>query len=269
MLPCLDDLIPLVQAIAREELLPRFNHAERRVKADGSIVTEADFAVQRRLAEALRQRYPELELLGEEMDPARQRELLGRLEQGLWCLDPLDGTSNFAAGFPFFCISLALLQGPEPVLGLVYDPLRDECFTAQRGRGAWLNGRVLRCRTADLPLSACLAAVDFKRLDPGRAAALACRPPYRSLRYLGSGALEWCWLAADRFQVYLHGRQKLWDYAAGALILTEAGGWATTLEGEPIFAPGLPPRSVVAAGDSRLHGQWWAALAAEPHSGPE
>jgi len=175
-------------------------------------------------------------------------------------LDPLDGTSNFAAGLPFFSISLALLIERKSVLGVVYDPIRDECFTAERGRGAWLNGVQLRVRPTDLPLRRGLAVVDFKRLGP-LAAKLAARPPYSSQRNLGSVALEWCWLAAGRFQVYLHGKQKLWDYAAGALILSEAGGHAETLQGEPIFSPELQPRSVVAAGDARLFQEWKAWLA--------
>lgn len=255
MLPHLDDLAILVKAVAKEELLPRFAGTERRFKPDGSVVTEADFAVQKRLTIELRERYPAFELLGEEMDAQRQQELLAQNDNGLWCLDPLDGTSNFAAGLPFFGISLALLIERKPVLGIVYDPIRNECFTAQRDHGAWLNGVRLRVRPTDLPLRRSLAVVDFKRLGP-LGAKLAARPPYSSQRNLGSVALEWCWLAVGRFHVYLHGKQKLWDYAAGALILSEAGGHAETLQGEPIFSPELQPRSVVAAGDARLFEEW-------------
>ncbi|MGX2041165.1 inositol monophosphatase family protein [Methylocaldum sp. MU1018] len=261
MLPHLDDLAALIKEVAREELRPRFAGTERRFKADGSVVTEADLAVQNRLTVRLRERCPEFELLGEEMDAQRQQALLAQSSPGLWCLDPLDGTSNFAAGLPFFGISLALLIEHKPVLGIVYDPIRDECFTAERGRGAWLNGVRLEVRPAGLPLQRSLAVVDFKRLGP-LAAKLAARPPYSSQRNLGSVALEWCWLAAGRFHVYLHGKQKLWDYAAGALILSEAGGHAETLQGEPIFGPELQPRSVVAAGDARLFEEWKTWLAA-------
>ncbi len=261
MLPDLDELATLVETVAREELLPRFTHAEYRLKADGSIVTEADFAVQNHLIEVLRERYPQFDLLGEEMDLARQKDLWAQGGAGLWCLDPVDGTSNFAAGFPFFCISLALLVGMEPVLGLVYDPIRDECFTAKRGQGAWLNGERLACESPSPPLKRCLGAVDFKRLGRELAAELAVRPPYSSQRYLGSGALEWCWLAANRFHVYLHGHQKLWDYAAGTLILSEAGGIAETWRGEPIFRPESLSCSVIAALDAKLFKEWRDALA--------
>jgi myo-inositol-1(or 4)-monophosphatase len=259
--PDLDDLVQRVRRVAREEVMPRFRKTQRRYKPDGSIVTEADLAVQDRLSRELRECYPGIDLLGEEMDEARQRELVSGGDRRLWCLDPVDGTSNFATGLPFFSISLALLQGHEPVLGIVHDPTLGECFTAIKGQGAWLNGERLVCPRTDLPIGRCLAMVDFKRLEAALVTALANRPPYSSLRYTGSGALEWCWLAAGRFQLYLHGRQKLWDFAAGALILAEAGGVASTLDGEPIYAPGVLTRSVVAAPDARLFNEWRQAIA--------
>jgi myo-inositol-1(or 4)-monophosphatase len=112
-----------------------------------------------------------------------------------------------------------------------------------------------------------IAVVDFKRLPAALAAALVASPPYSSQRYFGSGALEWAWLAAGRFQVYLHGRQKLWDYAAGALILAEAGGLAESLDGGPIYTEALQPRSAVAACDAALFEAWKAWLAARPPGG--
>ena len=256
----LDELTRLIRAVAREELLPRFCHSERRYKADGSIVTEADLVVQARLTHELGQRYPDIGLLGEEMEEADQRQMLQSGDRLIWCLDPVDGTSNFAAGLPLFSISLALLQGAQPLMGIVYDPSRDECFTAIAGQGAWLNGEPLRAPVCDLPLKRCLAMVDFKRLGPTLATALVTRPPYGSLRYTGSGALEWCWLAAGRFHLYLHGQQKLWDFAAGALVLAEAGGVARALDGQPIFATGVLTRSVIAAADQRLFDAWSEAI---------
>lgn len=251
----LEALIPIVKTAAREELLSRFTATRRRYKNDGSIVTEADLAMQQRLTRDLAARFPEYPLLGEEMSEAEQIRLLAAGDAGLWVLDPLDGTSNYAANLPFFGVSLALLVARRPVLGLVYDPTRDECFTAEVGKGAWLNGVPLHCRPVDLPLEGCLAVVDFKRI-PQHAAALAKRPPYSSQRCFGSVVLEWCWLAANRCHLYLHGRQKLWDYAAGALILAEAGGYAETLEGEPIFADIRKPRSVLAATEASLFARW-------------
>lgn len=246
-----------VRIAAREELLPRFADVQRHVKRDGSIVTEADPAMQDRMQRILAEHWPQYAFLGEEMPRARHEKLALARDRGLWCLDPLDGTSNFAAGLPFFSVSLALLIEGRPVLGMVYDPVRDECFMAQRGRGAWLNGISMgTVASLDLPLPRCIAVVDLKRLKPGLAATLAARPPFGSQRNFGSSALDWCWLADGRFHVYLHGGQKLWDYAAGSLILSEAGGRSQTLDGEEVIAPGLHPRSVVATLDADLFAVW-------------
>jgi len=256
MLPELERVQDVVVEAADAELLPRFAEAEREFKADGSVVTAADTAVQARLCKALQANWPEYGFLGEEMSASEQRTRLAAAGTGLWCLDPLDGTSNFAAGLPFFSVSLALIVDREPVLGLVYDPSRRECFTALRGRGAWLNGAPLGRRTLDLALGQAIAAVDFKRLAPPLARRLAEAPPYSSQRSLGSVALDWCWVAAGRFHVYLHGKQKLWDYAAGSLVLAEAGGRQCTLEGESVFRADMVPRSAVAALDEGLYQEW-------------
>jgi len=165
MLPDLKTLRNLVRQIAQEELLPRFADVQRHTKLDGSVVTEADIALQQRLQQELARRWPEYDFLGEEMTGHEHEELMRVCTQkGLWCLDPLDGTSNFAAGVPYFAVSLALLIHCRPELGLVYDPVRDECFMAQRGKGARLNGLSLGTHAAlELPLQRCIAAVDFKR----------------------------------------------------------------------------------------------------------
>ncbi len=110
------------------------------------------------------------------------------------------------------------------------------------------------------PLSEGVALIDLKRLPRALAARLASDPPYQSQRSFGAVALDWCWLAAGRCHVYLHGQQKLWDYAAGCLILQEAGGQAVTLEGEAVFATTLEPRSAAAALDPEVFRQWTAWL---------
>lgn len=255
-LPDLDTLCALVREAARAELLPRFTRVTQQHKADGSILTEADLAIDARLRSALVRHWPEIALLSEEMDGATQEQLLASTEQALWCLDPLDGTSNFAAGLPFFGVSLALLQAGQPRLGVIYDPVRDECFSAQRGRGAKLNGVALRTAAIDLELKQCIALIDFKRLSTHLRQRLTETPPYHSQRNFGSCALEWAWLAAGRGHVYLHGGQKLWDFAAGCLLLDEAGGASYTLQGEPVFRAALEPRSVAASPDPDLAGQW-------------
>ncbi|HHM04286.1 MAG TPA: inositol monophosphatase family protein [Gammaproteobacteria bacterium] len=250
----------LLQTAADEELLTRFQRVGRELKADGSFVTEADLAMQQRVAALLKLHWPEYPLLGEEMTAEAQQALLDGEHPGLWCLDPLDGTSNFAAGIPFFAVSLALLVGGKVVIGLVYDPIRRECFWAERGRGAWLDRQPLRAAPAGVGLEQSIGIVDFKRLSPELAQWLAEKPPYRSQRSFGSVALDWCWIAAGRGHVYLHGRQRIWDYAAGSLILDEAGGRAVTLDGEPVFRPDMAPRSAVAALNAELFKEWTAYL---------
>lgn len=263
MYPDIAQIKSLVIQSAEQELLPRFQQIEFELKADGSLVTEADLAMQRHLQAALAERWPEYALLGEESTAAEQQRLLQEADSGLWVLDPLDGTSNYAAGLPFFAVSLALLVKGERVLGVVYDPMRRECFAAIKGQGAWLNEARLEKRPLQRTLRQCLAAVDFKRLPPELASRLAAHPPYGSQRSLGSVALEWCWVAAGRFHVYLHGKQALWDYAAGSLILDEVGGYSATLENEPVYVADVRPCSAVAALDERIFRLWQASLSDE------
>lgn len=248
----------LLARVGREELLSRFHRVGSRKKADGSLVTDADIASQRVIGEALAQRWPGSRLLGEEMGRAEQEAAIAQTDQPLWVLDPLDGTTNYAAGVPFFAISLALIEGGEIRFGMVHDPSRAETFMALKGEGAWLNGEPLilgeGCAES---LAESVAIVDFKRLERGLATALVTAPPYRSQRGFGSVALEWCWLAAGRGHLYLHGGQKLWDYAAGELILREAGGAAPGEGRAPLT---LASREGVAACNGRLLREWLAFL---------
>lgn len=240
--PQIEQLTALVKQAAVKEILPRFQHSDAEEKLDGSIITAADLGCQRWLSQSLHQHWPEIPLLGEEMSADEQAELMVESESGLWILDPLDGTSNFAAGFPLFSISLGLIRFGRVVQGVIYDPIRDECFYAQAGKGAWLNGQSLQLTGQQELLSASIALVDFKRLSPELATAIASKPPFRSQRSLGSVAIDWCWLAAGRAQIYHHGGQSLWDYAAGRLIFCEAGGHCLvpepqlTLEKQPAVA---------------------------------
>lgn len=245
-----------------EELLPRFERVDHHIKADGSILTEADLAIQQRLRDELEKSWPDIAFLSEEMPPAQQAALLTDIERPLWCLDPLDGTSNFAAGLPCFGISLALVIHGEPVMGVIYDPTRQECFRADKGAGAWLNERRLHSSSPRSVLARTVGMVDFKRLPASLAHRLVSNPPYASQRNFGSSALEWAWVAAARGHVYLHGGQKLWDFAAGCLIVSEAGGYSCTLEGEPVFKLGLESRSVIAASSEALFRNWrdWLTL---------
>lgn len=255
----LAELSRLVRETAEQELMPRFasQNVNQHTKRDGSIVTEADGAIQQRIASALQAKWPDIAFLGEEMAPEEQQRMIK--SNAVWCLDPLDGTSNFASGIPLFAISLALIENGQQKLGLIYDPVRDECFMALKGEGCWLNGEALSTGGIHAHLTTLkkmIAVVDLKRLRDPILTSLVAEHPFRSQRNFGSCALEWCWLAAGRFQLYIHGGQKLWDYAAGTLILQEAGGTSTTIAGEQVFTATLEPRPVVAAFNKSAHTLW-------------
>jgi myo-inositol-1(or 4)-monophosphatase len=193
------------------------------------------------------------------MTPEQQQALLDSA-QPLWCVDPIDGTSNYSTGFPCFCVSLALIVDKNIVFGLVYDPIRDECFSAQQGCGAYLNDQLLSAEPTNLDLSETIALIDFKRLPNKMATQLVTDKPYSSQRSLGSIALELCWLSAGRGHIYLHAKQQLWDYAAAYVILNEVNAYASTLKGQSIFDGSLKPKSTIAASSKALYTQWFNYL---------
>ena len=252
----INELARIVREISDRELPARFGCHSGSRKTDGSLVTEADLVMQSALAETLQRHWPDIDILGEEMDVALQEKALQQVGTGVWCIDPLDGTSNFSIGVPYYAVSVALLRNNQVQMGVVYDPSRGECFAAARGQGAWLNGQRLPRQHVSTALSKGIALIDLKRLPQELAGRLAADPPYKSQRSFGAVALDWCWLAAGRCHLYLHGQQKLWDYAAGSLILLEAGGSAVTLDGRPVFVPTLQPRSAAAALDPAIFSQW-------------
>ena len=225
------------------------------MKQDGSQVTELDHALQEAVIGVLRQLTPDYPVLGEEMDAEEQSRIFEDATTPFWVLDPLDGTGNYTAGVPFYCTALALIENREAQLGWVYDPNRRERFAAARGKGAWLGEQRLRPQPAP-PLDQQTIQVDLKRLPEALRLAFAQNPPYRSQRNFGASALEWCWVATGRGHFYLHGRQHLWDYAAGQLILREAGGHYCQLNGEPLEPLTLGTKSVQAGLDAAAHAAW-------------
>lgn len=260
MLHQLEQIIP---DLARQHILQRFNQTGFSFKQDGSVVTEADTSMQQAVVDVLLQHWPQCQLLGEEMTVVEQQALLDAENGGLWVLDPLDGTTNFASGIPIFSTSLALISQGEVQLGLIYDPVRNECFSAIKGQGARLNGQPLTLNDTRTTLDQCIAQVDLKRLPASMAVKIAAQQPFASQRNFGSGALDWCWLAAGRGQVYVHGGQNLWDYLAGQLILREAGGFAQAFDHAAVYRRSLRPRSVVAAVNEPLFIAWSEFLLGE------
>ncbi|MEZ5585767.1 MAG: inositol monophosphatase [Sedimenticolaceae bacterium] len=264
----LDDMeriAQIVRSTAGQELMSRFEAVDADTKADGSLITAADMAMQQRLQDELGRQWPRIALLGEEMSTTEQEGLLAAQGEGLWCLDPLDGTANFAAGIPFFAVSLAFIANGTVTAGIVYDPVRDECFSALRGRGAWLNGRPLCAAARPERLRDAMAMLDLKRLPDSLITAVARQAPYRSQRSFGSVALDWCWVALGRCQVYLHGGQRLWDYAAGQLVLSESGAVGGLLDdyrGDWVRSLSLSPRIGLAATHAGLLREWRAWISA-------
>lgn len=254
-LPDLQQLEAIVKPAAHEILIPGFGEVDFSYKADGSVITAADEAMQNRLENELRQAWPDYAILGEEMAEDRQRAAMAN-EAGYWCIDPLDGTNNYATGMPFFAVSIALIINNRQVLGFVYDPLREEVFTAVKGEGAALNGVILGRNPIKTEINSVIAEIDLKRLSKDLAVRLVNEKPYSSQRNIGSSTLDWCWLAARRYNVYLHGGQKPWDYAAGNLILHEAGGQSVALDGKPVFRGLYEDRSVLASLDEGLFEHW-------------
>jgi len=261
MWPTVDQLEEIVKPLAREILVPSFGKCEYTYKDDDSIVTEADLSMQQGLERELLKRWPDYAILGEEMTESEQQAVINS-QSGYWCIDPLDGTNNFASGLPFYAVSIALIIDGEQILGFIYDPSREEVFFAEKGKGASLNGSRLNGNFKSVDAKRAIAEIDMKRLPAGLAIRLVTEEPFGSQRNIGSSALDWCWLAAGRYNIYLHGGQKLWDYAAGCLILQEAGGTAISLDGEPVFRGRLETRSALASLDKSLFDQWvdWIKL---------
>lgn len=257
LLADIEKLKSLVKVAAQEILLKDFGHSEFGYKDDGSLITPADMAMQDRLQRELKQHWPQYDMLGEEMSGDEQLAVIDK-DVGYWCIDPLDGTTNYAAGLPFFAVSIALIIDKQQYLGLIYDPVRDEMFTAIKGQGAYLNDQRIDPQhmgiSEDKPV---VAGIDLKRLPQELAVKLVTERIFASQRNIGSSALEWCWLAAGRFDIYLHGGQKLWDYAAGSLIFAEAGGLSISLDNEEVFRGRFEVRSVLACVEKNLFNYWY------------
>ncbi len=209
-------------------------------KGEIDLVTEVDRACELAIVELLRSRYPGHDIVTEETDLARTGS------RHVWFIDPLDGTTNFAHSYPMFCVSVALAIEGELVAGAVYDPVRDELFTGEKGAGSHLNGRRLSVSTAsELIRSLLITGFPYdlhERLAErlrlfNRVMGLA-----RAVRRDGSAALDLCYVAAGRADGCWEAILKPWDMHAGRLILTEAGGKATRLDGTPL---GLGPDGIV------------------------
>lgn len=225
-------------------LLERFGGPARGVERKSSstdMVSDADRLAEEAVVALLRAERPDDGLLGEEgssMEGSSGRR---------WVVDPLDGTTNYLYGLPQWAVSVALEDASGALVGVVFDPVAGEMFTAERGRGSRLGGEPLRVRDG-AQLSRSLIATGFGydpdwRAEQARAAAYLL-PRVRDVRRAGAAALDLAWLAAGRLDGYWERGLKAWDWAAGRLLVTEAGGAVAELEGER--------HGLVAAGPSLL-----------------
>jgi myo-inositol-1(or 4)-monophosphatase len=224
-----------VEAVVRagDIQMARFG-SDFRVDKKGAIdlVTEVDLAVEAMFRALVAERYPDHQVLAEELGGG------ATVPAGpCWVFDPIDGTTNYAHGLPIFCASLALEIDGVAEVGAVFDPTREELFTAQRGGGAFLNGQRLRVSSTPTLVDAMLVTgfpYDVhSRVDEivglfGRFVGTA-----RAVRRLGSAAIDLCYVAAGRMDGFWERDLKPWDIAAGALIVAEAGGLVTRMDGSP------------------------------------
>lgn len=206
------------------------------------LVTDVDKGAELMIRKLILTHFPEHSILGEEGVPPgaeASAEALSQMRDSeyLWIIDPIDGTTNYVHGMPFFCVSIALAHQGEVIVGVIYDPIRDELFVAEKGKGAYMHGQ--RCRVSEDPtLADSIIAVGF---NPDRNFALpenmkgitALSEHARSLRALGSAALHLAYVAAGRISGYYEVGLNVWDVAAGALILTESGGMLSDTKGHP------------------------------------
>ncbi|HEY5657006.1 MAG TPA: inositol monophosphatase family protein [Myxococcota bacterium] len=209
----------------------------RTKSASIDLVTEVDRACEAVIVETLRAQRPDDAVLAEEGSGDDRPGATWR-----WVIDPLDGTMNYAHGYPRFCVSIGVEHEGAPALGVVYDPLLDELFTARRGGGARLNGHALRVSDEDQLGRALLAtgfAYDVHRSDDDNLNHFARFVKVaRGLRRDGSAALDLCYVAAGRFDGFWELKLQPWDVAAGNLIVEEAGGRVSDFSGAPCRGAG-------------------------------
>ena len=222
-------------------------------------VTQFDLAAEALILARLQAAFPDHGFIGEEgTDEAGSQPYV-------WYIDPLDGTNNYAHGFPVFCVSLALYEGQKPLAAVIYDPTRDECFSAAAGRGAWLRGpsgvSALRVSAADTLVNSLLATgfpydAHTSSLDNGAYVARFIKHAF-GLRRAGSAALDMAYVAAGRLDGYWEFKVSAWDVAAGILLVQEAGGVVTLIDGRPLE---LARQLHLVASNGRIHANMLAII---------
>lgn len=211
-------------------------------KAPNDFASQIDRNAEEIIIETIKKSYPQHTILAEETGHMPNDSDI------TWIIDPLDGTTNFLHRFPQFCVSIAVKQQDKLLHGVIYDPIRDELFTASRGNGAQMNGRRLRVSNLEKMDKALLGTGlpyrEFDNFDEYFSYFKALIPQCAGIRRAGAAALDLAYVAAGRLDGFWELGLKPWDIAAGALLIQEAGGWITTLEGNSDF---LYASSILAA----------------------
>src|SRR5437879_11871770 len=229
-----DQFSATAAAMAREAGALLMQYFRQRVaveyKGEADVVTVADRAAEELIMARLRARWPEHQIMAEEGSTHRSSS------DYRWYVDPLDGTTNFAHGFPVFCVSMALEHKGQMVAGVIYDPNRDELFVAEKGSGAYLNQQRIHVSKTD-NLAECLVATGFpshkRHKNPNIFFYHQITLRTHGVRRAGSAALDLCCVACGRFDGFWEFNLNPWDTAAGVLIVQEAGGEVTDMHGGP------------------------------------
>ncbi len=194
------------------------------------LVTKADIDAERKIISIIKDKYPEHSILTEESGEEKRKS------DYLWIIDPLDGTNNFYHKFPMFCVSIALYKQGKPLIGVVFNPLNKELFYAEKNKGALLNSKQIKVsNTKSLNQSLLALGFYYERGALMRKSLVQMKKFFyenvHGIRRTGSAALDLCYTACGRFDGYWELKLNPWDYAAGSLILTEAGGKITDTQG--------------------------------------
>jgi myo-inositol-1(or 4)-monophosphatase len=233
-------LFKAIQAGANE--LTRYFNGTFTINSKATIndlVTEADHASERAIFEVIQQAHPEHFILSEETGAIPSHSNIK------WIIDPIDGTINFANGIPICCVSIGVEENGEMLMGAVFNPFMNEMFFAEKGKGAFLNDKPIKVSDKDNLLTSCLVTgFPYQYLDAENGPLEIFEKLIRKsipVRRLGSAALDLCWTAAGRFDGFYEHKLQAWDSAAGYLIVQEAGGIVTDLNGEKYnpYQPGI------------------------------
>ena len=226
----LSEAVAVIRPVGQFLLQQQVSESQVETKSLNSLVSHVDKQAEAQLVDGLSRILSEAGFLAEE---GSGQETQG--QRFRWVVDPLDGTTNLIHGLPVFCVSVALVDGDQPILAVVYDPNRDECFTAIQGGGAHLNGAPIRCSESENMADALVATGvphwDFTRMDAYLQALTAYAKGSRGLRRMGSAAIDLAYVACGRFDVFFEYSLQPWDIAAGLLLVQEAGGVTCDFQG--------------------------------------